>query len=134
MDKKMSEMAKIYLGEFTLLRRAQNELAEQLNEMWKMLRDYVESGLGAVAKEHGRRLRSLDDAPVKASPGDYWVQSEDTPARIYVRIRDPRASDEAGKFTVELSFPQIAQAEMRKIPDAMTRFEQYAKGIAGQIS
>ena len=93
-----------------------------------MIRQDVEADLEAIAKKHGRTLKNLDNAPVKASPGDYWIYSEDNTARLHVRVRDPRQSEEAGKFTVELSFPKSAQAEMKKIPDAKTRFEQFAKG------
>ncbi|MBM3861718.1 MAG: hypothetical protein FJ395_19005 [Verrucomicrobia bacterium] len=123
----MSEMARVYLSEFALLQEARTELERELNKMWTMICDEVAEQLEETAAQYGRKLRSMDEAPNKSSPGDYWIASAPNEASLHVRIRDPRQSLENGKYTVDLYFPKNAQTEMRQVQGAIAEFEKFVK-------
>lgn len=138
MGKQMSPAARIYMQDSSVLEEAREQLARELDELWRSVREEVELQLNDLAGSCGRIVHVWENNSEK---GKYMISPRPKGSRMTtnefqktagkggsrpkIHISDPRVSETPGTYEIRLRLAQIAQAKIKKdLPGAPNKLEQ----------
>jgi hypothetical protein len=138
MGKQMTPAAKIYMQEAAILEEAREQLARELDELWRNVREEAEPQLNEIANSYGRVVRVWEN---DSERGKYMLSPRPKGARMSmnefkkgdgkggsrpkIHISDPRASETSGNYEIRLRLAKNAQAKIkRNLPSAPKKMDQ----------